>query len=217
VKPGRVFISRLLEKVRSVPVRDRKVELGVEFYKDLLWWDRFLNKYNGISIISTEIWSKPDEIVATDACLNGAGGVCFDQNQYFHFKFEASTKELAGHINSLEMLAIMVAVKLWGESWTCKKIRINCDNLSTAQVLNTGRTRDPYMLDCVREILFTAAVPTFEFRACHISGVENRLPDYLSRWYNSGESRRAFKRETANRRMVRRSISQDLTRFCNTW
>ena len=90
-------------------------------------------------------------------------------------------------------------------------------NLSAAQVLNIGRSRDHFMVECVREILFLAATFQFEIRASHIAGVENRIPDHLSRWYSSLTSRRAFKRETSNRILSKRYISDDLLKFCNTW
>jgi hypothetical protein len=38
------------------------------------------------------------------------------------------------------------------------------------------------MQNCLREICFYAANLQFEVKAKHISGENNRLPDYLSRW-----------------------------------
>ena len=217
VRPGRIFISRMLDRIRNIPGRDSLVLVGDSFRKDLQWWNRFLDQYNGISIISEQLWSCPDCVVATDACMIGAGGINHDQGEYFHHRFSQEIISMAGHISALEMLAIMVATKLWGKHWKGKRIRINCDNLSAAQVLNIGRSRDHFMVECVREILFLAATFQFEIRASHIAGVENRIPDHLSRWYSSGTSRRAFKRETSNRVLSKRYISDDLLKFCNTW
>ena len=38
------------------------------------------------------------------------------------------------------------------------------------------------MQTCLREICFLAAVGEYEVKARHIEGVQNRLPDMLSRW-----------------------------------
>jgi hypothetical protein len=38
------------------------------------------------------------------------------------------------------------------------------------------------MQNCLREICFYAANLQLKVRAKHISGENNRLPDYLSRW-----------------------------------
>ena len=217
VKPGRGFLSRLLERMRQVSERDKPTLLGIEFNKDLLWWDKLLDKYNGVSIISDQLWCTPDQVIATDACLEGGGGICFENGQYFHVKFTKEISESAGHINGLEMFAIIIAAKLWGRQWAGKRIKIQCDNLSTVQVLNTGKSRDLFMLECLRELLYIAAIGEFEIRACHISGVSNRLADHLSRWYSSGESRRAFKREITGMALHKRFISAGLFHFINNW
>ena len=217
VRPGRVFIWRMLERIRQLEDRDKQGPIGSEFKRDLDWWDRFLVRYNGVSIISEELWCELDQSLATDACLVGAGGISFDLGEYFHVHFPEPIRKEARHINGLEMLAIMIAVKLWGTHWSGKKIKLYCDNLTTVQALNVGKIKDCFMLDCLREILFQAAVFGFEFRACHIKGKENRLPDHLSRWNVSANSRRAFKRETCRMKLARRSISNSLFQFTNNW
>ena len=48
-------------------------------------------------------------------------------------------------------------------------------------VINAGKSKDPFMLRCVREICFLCATHSLEIKAQHIAGVDNRIPDYLSR------------------------------------
>ena len=119
----------MLDRIRNIPGRDSLVLVGDSFRKDLQWWNRFLDQYYGISIISEQLWSCPDCVVATDACMIGAGGINRDQGEYFHHRFSQEIISMAGHISALEMLAIMVATKLWGKHWKGKRIRINCDIL----------------------------------------------------------------------------------------
>ena len=64
------FLSRILGLLRTVK-RNHHVKLSREFYRDILWWLRFICVYNGISIIPTSAWSSLDAIFATDACLSG--------------------------------------------------------------------------------------------------------------------------------------------------
>ncbi len=52
----------------------------------------------------------------------------------------------------------------------------------SVEVINSGRGKETFMLQCLRELTYIAAVREFEFRARHIGGVNNRLPDLLSRW-----------------------------------
>ncbi len=68
--------------------------------------------------MAIEEWSKPDEVFAIDACLSGCGG--WNQNrQFFHTSFPEFIIKLNLHINSLELLPVIVAYKIWAISgWT---------------------------------------------------------------------------------------------------
>ena len=87
VRPGRMFISRLINWMRELYQEDKNVSVTVpeEVRKDILWWHKFLDVYNGVSIMSYGDWSSPDEIISTGACLTGAGG--YFKGKFFHVKF----------------------------------------------------------------------------------------------------------------------------------
>ncbi|CAC5425563.1 unnamed protein product [Mytilus coruscus] len=120
VRPGRIFVSRLLDWLRrafpsNVVGRGHKIfrRIPVEVQKDLMWWQRFLSSCNGISMMCFEDWSSPDEIFSSDACLEGFGAIT--SNQYFHAVFPPDITKDQLHINCLELFAIVVAVKIWGK------------------------------------------------------------------------------------------------------
>jgi hypothetical protein len=49
---------------------------GLEFRNDVDWSLVFFHRYyNGTSYIPELMWSAPDTILSTEACLNGLGGV----------------------------------------------------------------------------------------------------------------------------------------------
>ncbi len=76
VRSSRIFVLRLLNFLREIYKSDDVQHvLPVYLHKDLLWWDTFLPLYNGISMIPMVDWSKPDNVLATDATLNGCGVV----------------------------------------------------------------------------------------------------------------------------------------------
>ena len=213
VRPGRIFISRMLATLRQFPKDKTTIKVPIEFKKDINWWARFFPLYNGISIIPRLQWSSPDAIVATDACLSGCGGIC--GLQYFHCVFPDFVVELQLHINALEILTVAVACKLWGREWKGKRIKIFCDNLSSVTVLNSGRSKDPFLLECMREVAFVAAQCQFEIKAVHLPGVENRVPDLLSRWYIDHKSRTKFFDIVHNGIEVK--VHHDLFRFTHKW
>ena len=91
VRPGRIFISRLLEYLRGLP-RVGKVKVPVSVRKDLVWWKTFLPHYNGVSMMPMERWSLPDEVVATDACLSGCGA-WFETQSNFMQSFQKGLRD----------------------------------------------------------------------------------------------------------------------------
>ena len=214
VRPGRLFVSRMLEFLRSMGERQEK-QLSTEFKKDVNWWLKFLPLYDGVSMMVTEEWSTPDEVFASDACLIGSGGWC--QGQYFHSCFPQFIQAEKLHINCLELLTICVCVKLWGKQWRGKRILVQCDNQVSVEVLNSGRGRDPFMLSCLRELLYWAAQYEFEIRAVHIRGIDNRIPGMLSRWYMDKKVRSEFEHMTRGARLVESRVTDDIFKFTHDW
>ena len=189
VKPARIFICRMLNFLRSMPKKG-KTRIPAEFNEDIKWWLRYLPQFNGISLISTEKWSQPDQLIASDACLVGCGATC--GREFFHSEFPAFIVAMGLHINALELLSLVVAVRLWAGNLKGKMLTILCDNEATVWVINTGKTRDLYMQCCLRELCYISATNDIQLFAKHIPGVDNRIPDMLSRWTVSDACKENF-------------------------
>ncbi|KAI8503207.1 hypothetical protein Bbelb_190280 [Branchiostoma belcheri] len=189
--PGRLFISRMLEVLRSVRRSHHRIRLSRDFKLDVRWWRRFMTLFNGVSLLTPDIYCAPDEVVATDACLTGCGGIC--NGEFFHSRFPTAVLEQYGaKIHVLEMLTIVVAARKWGPGWRGSRIVINCDNMACVYVLNSGRSRDKDLLHSARELWLIAASCDFVLRAEHIQGRENRVADHLSRWHLSSKHAEQF-------------------------
>jgi len=187
VRQSRVFIARILRLLRSVKFNHHHVNLNGEFRKDIQWWCCFLRDYNGVSMINTSAWSKPDALFTTDACLTGCGGLCIDQ--YFHAVFPEFVLSMDLDINSLELLTIVLALKLWGNRWRGLRLTVRCDNEVAVTVLASGRCRSSFLNCCLREIVFVSASFDFELRAVHVS---NRETDVLSRCEVNSAAKETF-------------------------
>jgi hypothetical protein len=127
VRPGRIFVSRLLNCLRSAfPCNNtgnrnwifRKIPS--EVLKDLKWWHVYLQTYNGITMMPFNEWSNPDEHFSCDACLEGLGAI--NSDQYFHAVFPSFIQDLHLYINSLELLTIVVSLKMWGKHIMGKRL-----------------------------------------------------------------------------------------------
>ena len=105
IRAGRVFMARLLNWLRSME-RGQRYSIPLEARKDLSWWGRALQGFNGTSIIW--LCSKPtaDEVMATDSCLSGFGGTC--DTQYFKGTFPQHLR--SANIAHLEMRAVLIGL-----------------------------------------------------------------------------------------------------------
>ena len=139
VRPARIFMNGLLNALRS-SYTSRLCHISDDLKSDLHWWGTFLSQYNGVSIIKIDPWITDPLFLSTDACLTGAGG--FFEGFFFHTPFPDFVLSSFGHdINTLELLAIMAALKLWGDRLRGKRFLLHCDNANSVLALNSGRSR----------------------------------------------------------------------------
>lgn len=182
VKSSMVFMARMLNTVRSM-TRGKDYILDIELKRDLEWWSRFMVSFNGVIMMPFQDWTSPDSIIAVDACLSGIGGICNELNEVFHLELPESITTKNLHINQLEALTVVVALKLWSKVLFRKKVLIYSDNMVTVQVFNTGKAQNSYLQTCLREAAFVLCSEEAELRTIHIAGIENRVTDMLSRWH----------------------------------
>ena len=96
----------MLETLRSCG-SNKIIPLNNDFHRDLLWFQKFLQKFNGKSFFVKKV---VDIQVHLDACLTGMGAVF--GTQVYHVK---TPVDLHSHnIATLEMFNILVAPKSLG-------------------------------------------------------------------------------------------------------
>ena len=151
IRSARLFIARLLELLRSVKRKNHHINLNAEAKKDLRWFLKFMDRYNGRTAIPEDDWCSPDEIMASDSTLVGIGGVHWSSSgmQYFHEVIPPEWKDQ--HICVYELLAILVCLHTWSSRNQNKRILMQCDNLSCVLLLNTG-TQDNRLPDLLSRI-----------------------------------------------------------------
>ena len=208
---GRIFLSRLIEWIRGMNRKD-SYSIPAEARKDIAWWGRCAMAHNGISLIWLHKEPEPDSIIATDACLVGFEGT--KGNQYFRGKFPKHLEN--SNIAYLEILAVMSALKVWGESLTGLYFWVHVDNEAVASVLNTGGCRNIELQNVLREIALIAAKHQFVIKARHISGISNRVPDWLSRWHQ-GAACREFRNYSKDKGLKHIRVRQTILHMDNEW
>ena len=137
---------------------------------------------------------KIDRQTHLDACLQGLGGIY--GNQVYHLKIPLGFRNL--NIAHLEMVNILVATKMFCHQLSKKAVQLFCDNSAVVWVLQSGRTKDPYLAACARNIWLWAAKFDINFVFSHIRGKSNCIADPLSRWSYSNDNYAALKQLVPN-------------------
>ena len=170
IRPGRLFMQRLLNVLRSHYSTSGSFQIPDELFDDLKWWSAFLNVYNGVSLIPEPVWVSDPSDFSVDVCDSGCGG--FYYGFYFHLKLTVDLLDL--HIITKELLSILIACNLWKDKLPCKCLIIYSDNTTVVSEVNTGRSVSPYRQKLLREIWYLSSLHHFELSIVHVPGVENK-------------------------------------------
>ena len=94
---------------------------------------------------------------------------------------------------------------------------IYCDNSSSVTVVNSGACRNSFMKSCLREICFLAASYKFVLKCRHLTTVENRLADLLSRWDLHSTISEEFLNHAQNNAWSEVVVEDELFLFSAPW
>lgn len=174
---SRLFTNRILQFLRGMHPT-AMIPINEDFRKDVKFFVNLFPEFKGKSLINKEDL-QPNEYLELDACLLGCGGLAGDE--FYTTAFPPDIVAENHPICHLETLNIVVAFKLWGYKWSGKKVRVYTDNMVTCYLLQTGRSRDPFLLDCAREIFMMTTKYDICMLVCHKPGAELITADALSR------------------------------------
>ena len=177
VRPSRYFVNRMLDLLRA-NYNSQTIRITPEFQRDLRWFTKFLDTYNGVSIYDH---APVKHVIELDACLTGLGGRC--DNLVYHLALPLGYNNL--NIVHLEMVNILLAVRLFGKCWSKTRVLVKCDNEAVVQVLTSGRTRDAFLAACARNVWHRVAECDIDISYIHVLGKNNEVADLLSRWKNT--------------------------------
>ena len=214
VRLGRLFVSRLLSEMKAM-TRGKHYKVTGQARKDIMWWYNFLPGFQGRSIMWLLEVTEIDTEFAVDACMIGAGGVAGEE--YYRTRFPPQFNQKKLKITHLELWAVIVAVRGWGDKLYRKVVKIRSDNEAVATIINTGRSQDLYLQSQLRELCWWLAHFQCKVKSVHLSGRLNRIPDLLSRWHEGEKIRSEFDERTRNKKMVRRYIDSSYFNFQHTW
>ena len=181
ITPAKKFMARILTTLRACPPHGT-IATDAGLRADVRWFNQFAAASNGVCLLQepSRIWK-----IQCDACLQGAGG--FSDHNYYSLAFSPEIRE-EYHISQLEAANIVVALKSLLPSGARNiQVEITTDNTAAMYALNTGRTRDPILAACSRELWLVAATNQIRIVVNHAPGRTLVLADALSRRHHSPE------------------------------
>jgi len=176
VKPGRVFLSRMIRLSTVAKQLDHHVRLNQAFRSDLEWWFRFLSKWNGVLLIWDD--QQPSYVVTSDASGSWGCGA-FWQSQWFQVQWPENFPSF--HITVKELIPLVIAAAVWGRQWGKQHVQFKSDNAAVVSIINGGYSKDQEIMHLMRCLHFLSARFHFRFTAEHIKGEYNTAADALSR------------------------------------
>ena len=179
VRPGRIFLRRLIDLSKTVQELHLHVTLNSEARADIHWWHAFLPSWSRISIIlDPQRVLSSDIKLFTDASDRGFGAIFNKAWIQGAWNDERSSKS----IDYRELFAIVAAALTWGHLWEGRRIIFVTDNLPITQVWSSGSSRTPDIMSLIRTLFLHAAKWCFTVSFKHILGVNNPAADSLSRF-----------------------------------
>ena len=190
VKYSRPFMARLLNQLKVMhPQSDtKKTLLSADCRLDILWWERFLRRFNGVQVMYTDepLLLSLEQLLETSAVVNCGdaqmwGGWSYFGDQYWSRPFPDWLKDPSIPIHQKEFYVVLVSAWLWGDMWSGKVVHIFCDNNAVCDTLERERPKDKAMQELLREFLYIVCSKGFTPVFRKIGTVANKTADYISR------------------------------------
>ena len=154
VRPGRLYVSRMLDTLRRAKELDVAVPLDTNFHLDIEWWRENLKDWNGVGFL---VYPDAGDVVALDASLQGwldggpgISGFNFINNQWFKCGIPLSLQKLSLGIAELELLGHLLCARVWGHQWRGLRIRGLTDNEACEHFIKNLRSRISIRLSMAR-------------------------------------------------------------------
>ena len=179
VRPGRIFLRRLIDLSTSVNKLHHHITMNKSVREDLKWWMEFLQSWNQTSIIPESFHITSADIkLYTDASGMGYGAIY--NNEWIQGRWVGNSSKYS--IDFKELFAIVASVLTWGKHWVGKKIIFFTDNLPITQIWDTGTSHSKEVMVLVRKLYLFAAQIGFSVSLKHILGIYNPIADSISRF-----------------------------------
>ncbi|XP_053374597.1 uncharacterized protein LOC128546978 [Mercenaria mercenaria] len=179
VIPGRAFLRRLTDLTRKVKKPHHRITLSKESRCDLKAWQLFIEHFNGKHLLLEHRWVADTELHLFTDSAGSVGFAAIFQSHWFCDKWPEALR--LNDITFEELFPVVLAFEIWGELICNRSIILHFDNMAVVHILNKQTCKEPLVMKLVRRLVLSAMKYNILFKAGHIQGKINILPDLLSR------------------------------------
>ena len=112
--------------------------------------------------------------LTSDASGGWDCGAYISTGQWFQLQWPESWESV--HITVKELVPIVVACALWGNTWTRKTIRCRCDNAAVVAIVRSGTSKYQLVMHLMRCLFFFVAVYQVYLEPVHYLPIEISQP-----------------------------------------
>jgi hypothetical protein len=170
---ARLFVNRVIALLKIAP-ESGFIYIGNDFKRDLQWFGRFVQTYNGITRFDN-FANCIDYDLYTDASFKGLGAY-FNSNVYA-YEIEVDN----GNIAFWEALNVLEALWTWADCFKHRTVHVFCDNSAAVAILQTSRGADTVLQAIARNVWLLSAMWDIRLIFEHIPVKDNKIADLLSR------------------------------------
>ena len=173
---GKAFLNALF--VTKTAIKPGQVgRLNLAARSELAWWDLLLEHWPGSSVYQFLLLKHPDRHIFTDAAGSWGCGA-WSAPHWFHVQW--SSEWGLQTIALKELLPVVIAVAIWGDTYRGCVILCHCDNAAVVSQVNRLHARDPQASHMLRCLAYLQALYDCRLRAVHLAGSANTGADHLS-------------------------------------
>ena len=185
VAPGRTFCRRLINSTIGVRKSYFKIRVNKQMKADLEVWLDFLKQYNGVTVITDNVWVSNEKL---ELFTDSAGGSKGGYGIYFAGQWAQGTwpkhwveTGITRDMTLLELFPVVAALMSWESYFVNKKVIFHVDNQAVVQIINMKTSKSSRVMTLVRQMVLMNLKNNTLVKAIYIPSKQNQIADCLSR------------------------------------
>lgn len=180
VTPGRAFLRRLINLTIGITQKHHHITLNAEARADMQAWLLFLESFNGVSMFIQNSWAHSDVIKMYSDASGAIGYAAVFGSRWFAGGWSEQWTDRS--ITTKELYPIVLGLEIWGHMLRNHRVLFKTDNAAVAAIINKQSCREHVTMALVRRLVLVSLKFNIMFKAVHIPGSTNIIPDKLSRF-----------------------------------